>query len=45
MPFFSRPQHDRRETAMLFCGLEKNGMFGAWHEHGHGMSMGMAWQV
>ena len=33
MPFFSRPQHS---TAVLCCGLEKNGMVGAWH--GHGMS-------
>jgi len=38
MPFFSRPQHN---TAVLCCGLEKNGMVGA--RHGHGM--GMAWQV
>jgi len=37
MPFFSRPQqsqHGRRETAMLCCRLEKNGMVGAWHGHG-----------
>ena len=27
-------QHGRLETAMLFCGLEKNGMVGAWHGHG-----------
>ena len=27
-------QHGRRETAVLCCGLEKNGMVGAWHEHG-----------
>ena len=27
-------QHCRRETAVLCCGLEKNGMVGAWHEHG-----------
>ena len=26
-------QHDRRETAVLCCGLEKNGMVGAWHGH------------
>ena len=26
--------HDRRETAMLFCGLEKKGMFRAWHGRG-----------
>ena len=31
---FSRPQHGRRETAVLCCGLEKNGMVGAWHGHG-----------
>ena len=30
MPFFSRPQHS---TAVLCCGLEKNGMVGAWHGH------------
>ena len=24
-------QHGRRETAVLCCGLEKNGMVGAWH--------------
>jgi hypothetical protein len=30
-PFFSRPRHDRRETAVSCCGLEKNGMVGAWH--------------
>ena len=24
-------QHGRRETAVLCCGLEKNGMGGAWH--------------
>jgi hypothetical protein len=27
-------QHDRRETAMLCCGLEKSDMVGAWHGHG-----------
>ena len=27
-------QHGRRETAVLYCGLEKNGMVGAWHGHG-----------
>ena len=27
-------QHGRRETAVLCCGLEKNGMVGAWHGHG-----------
>ena len=31
-------QHGRRETAVLCCGLEKNGMVGAWHGHGHGMA-------
>ena len=34
MPFFSRAQHSRRETAVLCCGLEKNGMVGAWNGHG-----------
>ena len=34
MPFFSRPQHGRRETAVLCSGLEKNGMVGEWHGHG-----------
>ena len=29
-------QHDRRATAVLCCGLEKNGMVGA--RHGHGMT-------
>ena len=27
-------QHGRRETAVLCCGLEKNGMVGAWHGRG-----------
>ena len=27
-------QHGRLSTAVLCCGLEKNGMFGAWHGHG-----------
>ena len=27
-------QHGRRERAVLCCGLEKNGIFGAWHGHG-----------
>ena len=27
-------QHGRRETAVLCCGLEKNGIVGAWHGHG-----------
>ena len=26
--------HGRRETAVLCCGLKKNGMVGAWHGHG-----------
>ena len=30
-------QHGRRETAVLCCGLEKNGVVGAWH--GHGMAI------
>ena len=34
MPFFSRPQHGRRKTAVLCCGLEKNVKVGAWHGHG-----------
>jgi len=38
-PFFSRPQHStavslRPCCAVLCCGLEKNGMAGAWHGHG-----------
>ena len=35
----STAQHGRRETAVLCCGLEKNGMVGAWHGHGHGHGM------
>ena len=31
-------RHGRREAAVLCCGLEKNGMIGAWHGHGHGMA-------
>jgi hypothetical protein len=27
-------QHGRQETAVLCCGLEKNGMVGAWHGKG-----------
>ena len=27
-------QHGRRETAVLCCGLEKNGMVGSWNGHG-----------
>jgi hypothetical protein len=27
-------QYGRRETAVLCCGLEENGMVGAWHGHG-----------
>jgi hypothetical protein len=27
-------QHGSRKTAVLCCGLEKNGMVGAWHGHG-----------
>ena len=34
MPFFSRPQHGRLSTAVLCCGLEKNGMVGTWNGHG-----------
>ena len=29
--FKATAQHGRRETAVLCCGLEKNGMVGAWH--------------
>jgi len=29
-----RVQHGRRERAVLYCGLEKNDMVGAWHGHG-----------
>jgi hypothetical protein len=34
IPFFPKPQRGRRETAVLCCGHEKNGMVGAWHGHG-----------
>jgi hypothetical protein len=27
-------QHGRRETAVQCCGIEKNGMVGAWYGHG-----------
>ena len=27
-------QHGRRETAVLRCGLENNGIVGVWHGHG-----------
>ena len=27
-------QHGRLSTAVLYCGLEKNGIVGAWHGHG-----------
>ena len=27
-------QHSRLSTTVLCCGLEKNGMVGAWHGHG-----------
>ena len=30
----SNPQHGSRETTVLRCGLEKNGMVGAWHGRG-----------
>ena len=30
---FSRPQHGRLSMAVLCCGLEENGMVGAWHWH------------
>jgi hypothetical protein len=29
-----RTQHVRLSLAVLFCGLEKNGMVGAWNGHG-----------
>ena len=31
MPFFSRPLHSTAVCRRLCCGLEKNGMVGAWH--------------
>ena len=34
MPFFSRPQHSTAVEIRLCCGLENNGMVGAWHGHG-----------
>ena len=35
-------QHGRLSTAVLCCGLQKNGMVGAWH--GHGMeSVNQTW--
>ena len=35
-------QHGRLSTAVLYCGLEKNGMVGAWH--GRGMaSVNQTW--
>ena len=34
MPFFSRPQHSTAVSRRPCCGLEKNGMVGAWHGHG-----------
>ena len=34
MPFFSRPQHRTAVSRRPCCGLEKNGMVGAWHGHG-----------
>ena len=30
MPFTVK--HGRRETSVLYCGLEKKGMVGAWHD-------------
>ena len=42
MPFFSRPQHSTAVSHWPCCGLEKNGMAGAWH--GHGMtSVNQTW--
>jgi hypothetical protein len=37
----AKAQHGRLSTAVLYRGLEKNGMVRAWH----GRGMGMAWQV
>ena len=34
MPFFSRPRHSTAIERRPCCGLEKNGMFGAWQGHG-----------
>ena len=34
MPFFSRPQHSTAVERRPCCGLEKNGMAGAWHGYG-----------
>ena len=34
MPFFSRPQHSTVVERRPCCGLEKNGMVGAWDGHG-----------
>ena len=33
MSFFSRPQHSTAVSRRPCCGLEKNGMVGAWHGH------------
>ena len=32
--FKATAKHGRRETVVLCCGLEKNGMVGSWHGHG-----------
>ena len=32
--FFSRPQYSTAVSRRPCCGLEKNGMVGAWHGHG-----------
>jgi hypothetical protein len=38
--------HSRLSKTVLCRGLEKNGMFRAWHGRGMGMAWhGMAWQV
>ena len=34
MPFFPRPQHSTAVYRRPCCGLEKNGMVGAWHGRG-----------
>ena len=34
LPFFSKPQHSTAVSRRQCCGLEKNGMVGAWHGRG-----------
>jgi hypothetical protein len=38
VPLNATAQHGRLSTAVLCCGLEKKGIVGAWHGHGHGMA-------